>query len=42
LQKKQEASGFPDNCKTDAEKKAYIDDYYKNEGLNLVNFFSIA
>jgi hypothetical protein len=35
LKKKQEASGYPEQCITDADKKAYIDDYYENEGILL-------
>jgi hypothetical protein len=32
LKKKQEASGYPENCKSDEDKQAYISDYFENEG----------
>ena len=35
LKHKEEASGFPDGVKNDQEKNAYIDDFYKQEGIKL-------
>ncbi|VDI57140.1 Hypothetical predicted protein [Mytilus galloprovincialis] len=35
LKFKQEASGFPQECKTDQEKMEYIADYAKHEGIHL-------
>ena len=35
LKSKQEASGYPDNVKTEADKDKYIEDYYKHEGVQL-------
>lgn len=35
LKIKAEASGWPKTCKTPEEKQAYIDDYYKREGILL-------
>ena len=35
LKEKQEASGFPKECVTEAQKENYIQDYYKNEGILL-------
>ena len=35
LKKKQEASGFPENCETDEQKDEYINRYYENEGIKL-------
>lgn len=35
LKKKQEASGYPPGCNTDAEKDAYIERYYAEEGIRL-------
>ena len=35
LKEKQEASGFPAYCTTDALKDKYIQDYYDNEGVKL-------
>lgn len=35
IKRKQEASGFPDDCKTEQEKNDYIMDYYENEKISL-------
>ena len=35
LQLKQEASGWPEWCKTDADRERYIRDYFANEGISL-------
>ncbi|XP_070571147.1 uncharacterized protein [Ptychodera flava] len=35
LKMKQEASGYPDWCKTESDKTKYIDDYYEREGILL-------
>lgn len=35
LKKKQEASGYPQGCNTEAEKDAYIERYYREEGIRL-------
>ena len=35
LKMKQEASGWPDHCNTEAEKQKYIADYYEKEGIKL-------
>ena len=35
LKLKQEASGYPSWCKTDEDKKRYIDDYQQQEGISL-------
>lgn len=35
LKFKQEASGWPDWCTTDKKKQQYIEDYFKNEGIQL-------
>uniref|UniRef100_A0ABM5FYK9 DNA-directed DNA polymerase n=1 Tax=Pogona vitticeps TaxID=103695 RepID=A0ABM5FYK9_9SAUR len=35
LRHKQEASGFPDWCVSEADKKKYIDDYEEKEGVSL-------
>ena len=32
---KQEASGYPSHTKTDSERKAYVDAYLENEGIQL-------
>ncbi|XP_072051856.1 uncharacterized protein [Amphiura filiformis] len=35
LQLKQEASGYPDWCVTEEDKRRYIDKYFENEGIRL-------
>ena len=35
LKEKVHASGFPDNCFTDAEKKAFIQSYFDRQGIHL-------
>ncbi|GBN97163.1 hypothetical protein AVEN_10441-1 [Araneus ventricosus] len=35
LKIKQESSGYPSNCSTDAEKTAYVQQYYEKEGVQL-------
>lgn len=35
LKLKQEASGFPEECRTEQQKRDYIADYAKNEGIHL-------
>ncbi|KAG8147671.1 hypothetical protein E2320_022854 [Naja naja] len=35
LRQKQEASGYPDWCKTEEDKERYVRDYKKNEGVQL-------
>lgn len=35
LKIKSESSGYPPWCKTEADKKRYIDEFYKNEGIKL-------
>ena len=35
LKIKQEASGWPEWCKTQADKDKYVRDYYENEGIQL-------
>ena len=35
LKVKTEASGWPDNVKTDEERQKYIDDFYRHEGVLL-------
>ncbi|XP_072039103.1 uncharacterized protein [Amphiura filiformis] len=35
LQLKQEASGYPDWCVTEEDKRRYIDEYFENEGVRL-------
>ena len=35
IKEKQEASGWPSYCTTEEEKKAYIDNYYEKEGIQL-------
>ena len=35
LQLKQEASGYPDWCVTEEDKRRYVEDYYRNEGVRL-------
>ncbi|XP_064645952.1 uncharacterized protein LOC135499220 [Lineus longissimus] len=35
LKQKQEASGWPEWCRTEEDKNTYIDDYEKNEGIQL-------
>ncbi|KAG8147234.1 putative DNA polymerase protein [Naja naja] len=35
LRQKQEASGYPDWCKTEEDKEHYVRDYKKNEGVQL-------
>ena len=35
LQMKQEASGYPAHVVTEAEKQAYVDDYFAHEGIKL-------
>ena len=35
LKFKQEASGWPDWCKTTADKEKYDSDYFHNEGIQL-------
>ena len=35
LKIKQEASGYPKDWVTDEQKQAYIDEYYKHEGIRL-------
>ena len=35
LKIKQEASGYPKDCVTDEQKRAYIDEYYEHEGIRL-------
>ena len=35
LKEKQQASGWPSWCKTEEEKKQYMDDYMENEGVEL-------
>ncbi|XP_064644724.1 uncharacterized protein LOC135498397 [Lineus longissimus] len=35
LKQKQEASGWPDWCETEEDKKKYIDDYAQHEGITL-------
>lgn len=37
LKIKQEASGWPEWCKTEADKHTYIDLYYQKEGIRLAN-----
>jgi hypothetical protein len=37
LKKKQEASGYPDNCQTEEEKNAYISSYLLHEGKKYIN-----
>ena len=32
---KEEASGFPANCTTDAQRQQHVDDYQENEGIRL-------
>ena len=35
LRLKQEASGYPDWCATPEDERRYVEDYYKNEGIQL-------
>ena len=35
LKIKQEASGWPEWCKTDDDRRRYIDEYYEKEGIRL-------
>jgi len=35
LKIKQEASGWPDGVETEEQRQAYIDNYYKHEGIRL-------
>ena len=35
LKMKQEASGWPEGCDTEAQRRMYIDDYEKHEGIRL-------
>lgn len=35
LKIKQEASGWPQNCETEDEKRVYVEDYLKHEGISL-------
>ena len=35
LKIKQEASGWPSDCRTEEEKQRYIQDYYEKEGISL-------
>ena len=35
LKIKQEASGYPEDCVTDEQKQAYINEYYEQEGIRL-------
>ena len=35
LKIKQESSGYPKNCITEAQKQKYIEDYKRNEGIDL-------
>ena len=35
LKIKEEASGFPDNCTTDAQRRQHVDDYQAREGIRL-------
>ena len=35
IKEKQEASGFPEECVTDEQKRQYIQDYYHHEGIEL-------
>lgn len=35
LKMKQEASGYPDWCRDDQDKKNYVDDYFEHEGIRL-------
>ena len=35
LKIKQEASGYPEDCITDEQKQAYIEEYYEHEGIRL-------
>jgi hypothetical protein len=30
-----ESSGWPANCKTEEQKKAFIDEYFEREGIRL-------
>lgn len=35
LKVKQEASGWPDRCVTDTDREAYLEDYFRHEGIRL-------